>query len=305
MPVKSLEYGLLGLLALAWGSSYLWIDLALQSFPPVTLIAIRVGLAAAFLLAVIKLRGLKLPRDVRIWKAFALQSVLNSTGPWLLLAWGQQYVESAVASVLNSTSPLFVFVLSLLFVKGTERPGLLKLGGALLGFGGILLIVGPGALGHLGDELIPQAAILLGAVLYGGAALRGAKLAGNPPTVTAAGTLICSSLVVIPLSLIVDRPWTLQPAPEALFSVAILGVVCTALAFLLYFRLLGTLGPMGAASQAYLRSGVGVFLGVMFLSEVLQLATFAGICLAISGVVLINWPGGKRTGQNLAGRKVA
>lgn len=294
MQNRTFDYGLLGFLALLWGSSYMWIGLALATIPPATLIALRVLLASLVLLAILLARGIAMPRDRRTWRLFLVQSFLNSTGPWLLLAWGQQYAGTAVSSVLNSTSPLWVFALSFLLPGVSLRPGGRQLAGAMAGFAGILLIVGFGALEDLGKNLLPQLAVLASAILYGMAALRGSALSGLRPIVAATGTLICSGLVLVPLSLAADRPWTLAPDLTGLVSAVFLGVVCTALAFLIYFRLLTTLGPMGTASQAYLRSGVGVFLGMVFLSETLDLRTFAGIGLAILGVVLINWPGRRK-----------
>lgn len=291
MQNRTIEYALLGLLALLWGSSYMWIGIALDTIPPATLIAIRVALASWVLLAIMSMRGMRLPTDAPTWRLFFVQSLVNSTGPWLLLAWGQQYAGTAVSSVLNSTSPLWVFALSFLVLKTGHRPSGRQLVGALAGFAGIVLIVGIGALENLGQNLLPQLAVLFSAALYGMSALRGRHFAGMPPIVPATGTLLCSSLVLIPLSLLTEKPWQLSPDLAGLGSAVFLGVVCTALAFLIYFRLLSTLGAMGTASQAYLRSGVGVFLGVVFLSESLNLETFAGICLAIFGVILINWPG--------------
>jgi len=305
MQNRSLDFALLGLLALLWGSSYMWISLALDTLPPATLIAIRVALASLVLLGIMLVRGVRMPLDARSWRLFFIQSLVNSTGPWLILAWGQQYAGTAVSSVLNSTSPLWVFAFSFLLVNHSQRPGARQLLGALAGFGGILLIVGVGVLKDIGQNLLPQLAVLFSAVLYGIAALRGRVFAGLPPIVPAAGTLVCSSLVLVPMSLMLDRPWQLTPAPVALAAATMLGIACTALAFLIYFRLLITLGPMGTASQAYLRSGVGVFLGVVFLSESLDLETFAGICLAIFGVVLINWPSARKSQAVAAGKEVS
>ena len=194
------------------------------------------------------------------------------------------------SSVLNSTSPLWVFAFSFLMLQSGTRPGGRQLIGALLGFGGIILIVGTGALEDIGQNLVPQLAVLFSAALYGISALRARFFQGLPPIVPATGTLVCSALVLVPVSLVTDWPWQLEPDVTGVAAAVFLGVACTALAFLIYFRLLSTLGPMGTASQAYLRSGVGVFLGVVFLSETLDLETFLGICLAIFGVVLINWP---------------
>jgi drug/metabolite transporter (DMT)-like permease len=295
MQNRSLDYALLGVLALLWGSSYMWISIALDTIPPATLMAIRVSLASAVLLMIMVIQGVRLPLDGRSWRLFFVQSLVNSTGPWLLLAWGQQYASTAVSSVLNSTSPLWVFAFSYLVLKSGQRPGTRQLFGALAGFGGIVLIVGIGAFENFGQNLLPQLAVLFSAALYGIAALRGRHFSGMPPIVPATGTLLCSSIVLVPMSLVTDQPWLLSPDLAGLGSAVVLGVVCTALAFLIYFRLLSTLGPMGTASQAYLRSGIGVFLGVVFLSETLDLETFAGICLAIFGVVLINWPGTRKS----------
>lgn len=294
MQNRSFEYVLLGFLALLWGSSYMWIGLALETIPPATLMAGRVTLASAILLLIMTVQGIRLPLDARSWRLFFNQSLLNSTGPWLLLAWGQQTAGTAVSSVLNSTSPLWVFALSFLVLRRDAYPGGRQLVGALLGFCGVVLIIGVGALDNLGQNLFPQLAVFLSAGLYGLAALRGQHFKDLAPIVPAAGTLVCSAFVLVPLSLVSEAPWTLEPDRTGLTSVLILGIVSTALAFLIYFRLLSTLGAMGTASQAYLRSGVGVFLGVVFLSESLDLETFAGICLAILGVVLINWPSATR-----------
>ncbi|MES0810788.1 EamA family transporter [Roseibium sp. SCPC15] len=305
MQSRSIEYALLGCLALLWGSSYMWIGIALDTIPPATLIAIRVSLASIILVFIMSFRGIRMPRDARTWRLFLVQSLINSTGPWMLLAWGQQYAGTAVSSVLNSTSPLWVFALSYVLLNSGQRPGGRQLTGAMAGFAGIVLIVGVSALEDLGENLLPQLAVLFSAVLYGLAALRGRLFVGMLPIVPATGTLICASLVLVPTSLVVDRPWTLSPDASGLFAALILGAACTALAFLIYFRLLTTLGAMGTASQAYLRSGVGVVLGVVFLSETLDIETFAGICLAILGVVLINWPGNRKSQTAVSAGKEA
>lgn len=290
MQGKTFEFALLGVLALLWGSSYMWMALALETIPPLSLIALRVLMAAGFLICILAVRGVNLPKDKKTWQQFFIQSIINSSGPWLLLAWGQQYVDSAVASVLNSTSPLFVFFFAIFLLAKSDRPGTIQLLGALAGVLGIVLIVGAGALDSFGEGFLPQLAVLLSAALYGIAALRGRQFSHLPPMVTAAGTLICAAVMLVPLSLIIDKPWQLEVSSGSLMAASILSIFCTAIAFLIYFRLLNTIGAMGTASQAYLRSGVGVVLGVVFLSETLDVETLIGICLAISGVILINWP---------------
>lgn len=282
------EFALLGLLALLWGSSYALIRVALESFPPVTLIAIRVSVATVFILALVAWRGERLPRDAATWGRLLVQSLLNSVGAWLVLAWGQQHVESGLAGVLNSTSPIFVFLIASAL---SGRVGeMSKLAGAVLGLGGVVLIVGAGALEGLGKNVLAELAVLSGAMMYGGAAIYGRRFAHLPPTVTAAGTMIWASVILCPLSIVVDRPWTLAVSDASLAAALTLGVVCTGLALLIYFRLVVTIGSMGVASQAYLRAGISVVLGMAVFGESFRPEIAAGLVLAVAGVAMINWP---------------
>ncbi len=291
--VPWLELLLLAVLALLWGSSYLFIRIAVETIPPLTLIAIRVTLAALFLQGILIVRGESLPRDAVTWGRLLIQAFLNSIGAWTVLAWGQQYVDSGLASVLNSTSPIFVFLATFLLTRH-EAAGVLKLTGACLGLIGVALIVGPDVLSGFGQEALAQGAILLGAMLYAGAAIHGRRLGHLSPTVAATGTMIWASVSLVPLSLALEQPWTLSPTPTdlgtALGAALILAIACTAIALLIYFRLLRTLGSMGVASQSYLRAGIGVALGILILGETLTPMITLGIALSILGVAVINFP---------------
>ncbi len=286
------EYLVLLLLALLWGSSYLFIKVAVAEIPPLTLIAIRVTIAAVILLAVVALQGHRLPRPPAIWGRLLLQAFLNSIGAWTLLAWGQRYIDSATASVLNSTSPMFVFFLTLLVFRHEPTPPRRFLGA---GFGmlGVALIVGVDALRGLGEQVVGQGAVLLSALMFAGAAIHGKRFTQLPAAVTAASTMLLAAACLVPASLLVDQPWRLAPSREAMLAAGALGLFCTGFAMLLYFRLIGTLGSMGTASQAYLRVGVGVALGMIVLGETITPAIAAGIALTIAGVVLINMPAGR------------
>ena len=288
-PSLRTELPLLALLALLWGSSYLFIKVAVAEIPPVTLIALRVLGAAIFLMAVMGARGEKLPRDGRTWRMLLLQAIFNSIGAWTVLAWGQQFVDSGLASVLNSTSPIFVFLITALVTRH-ERLGGFRLAGAALGILGVTLIVGVDVLGGLGDQVAGQLACLVGAALYAGAAIYGKRFGHISAVATATGTMISASAVLVPLAFLLDRPWSLTPGPTAIAATAVLSILCTGLALLIYFRLVRTLGSMGVASQSYLRAGVGVILGMLFLGETVTLPVALGIAAAIAGVALINWP---------------
>lgn len=283
------ESALLGLLALLWGSSYLFIKIAVAEITPLTLIALRVAGAAVFLLAVLCWRGETLPHDPGTWRRLLLQAVFNSIGAWTVLAWGQQFVGSGLASVLNSTSPVFVF----LFTAAVTRHEVLggrRLIGALFGLFGVVLIVGIDALHGLGSQVTGQLACLTGAALYAAAAIYGKRLSDIPAVSAAAGTMLWATAVLTPLALLLERPWQLAPSMTALAATLVLSVPCTGIALLIYFRLARTLGSMGVASQSYLRAGVGVLLGLMFLGESLSLPVALGLLAAILGVALINWP---------------
>ncbi|MEM9062917.1 MAG: EamA family transporter [Pseudomonadota bacterium] len=288
-PNKMPEYLLLALLALLWGSSYLFLKVALTGIPPVTLIAVRVTIAAVFLMVVLRLRSEHLPRDRRDWRMLLVQSFFNAIGAWIILGWGQQFVSAGLGSVLNSTAPIFVFFITLLITRH-EAVTWRRLIGACLGVLGVVVIVGSDVLKGLGQEVAGQVAVLFSAMLYACAAIYGKRLGHLSATVTAAGTMIWAMVVLVPFSLWIDRPWRLEPSWTAVGAAAMLGLFCTGLALLIYFRLLKTLGSLGTASQSFLRAGVGVLLGIVFLGETLTATVAAGVCIAILGVALINWP---------------
>ena len=292
-PNLFVEILLLVLLAALWGSSYLWIKIAVETIPPITLIAIRVTIAAIVLMMVVSWYRIAIPTDTRTWRLFTVQAFLNSTGAWTLLAWGQQFVDSGLAGVLNSTSPIFVLLFTMLWTRH-EPVTFLKGLGVLAGIFGVVLIIGVDALRGLGQQVIAQLAVLLGAVMYAGAAIFGKQRFNHiHPTATAAGTMLAAATCLIPFSLMIEQPWTLSPPVEALAAATVLGVFCTGCALLLYFRLLRTLGSIGVASQSYLRAGLSVVLGVLVLGEQLTIWIALGALGTILGVALINVPARK------------
>jgi len=283
------ELALLGVLALLWGSSYFLTKIAVETIPPITLIAMRVTTAAIFLMIVVYFSGNRFPRDVKTWRMLLLQSFFNSIGGWTLLAWGQQFVDSSLASVLNSTSPIFVFFFTV-FITRHEPTNPLKLVGACLGVLGVSLIVGADALAGLGQQVFAQIAILGGAMLYACAAIYGKRFSHLSPMITAAGTMLCASICLIPMAFLFENPMAMAAPGKAVAAVLFLGVVSTGIALLLYFRLVTTLGSMGVASQSYLRAGVGVLLGVLLLGEQITPVIGFGLAAAILGVAAINTP---------------
>lgn len=249
--------------------------------------ASRVFVASVLLFGMMKVRGLVFPRSRELWQALIVQSLLNCSLAWLVLAWGQQFIPSGTAGVLNSTSPLFVVALSLLMSRTfTWR----EAAGAAIGFAGVVVIVGPASLqGASVSQVWAYAAVLFGAFLYACAAINGKRLNALPALVTATGTMLCAAVVLLPLALL-DKPWTLAPSARSIGAMLLSGVFSTAIAMTIYFRLVRTLGPLGVASQSYLRAGFSVLLGMLILSERPSPLVLAELALIIAGVALINWP---------------
>lgn len=285
----AVELLLLLVLATLWGASYSFIKVGVQTIPPVTLIAGRTLIAGVLLLAIMRWRGVVLPRDGATWRRFLSQACLNSVFPFTLIAWAQRTVDASLATILNSTSPIFVFLLTLLITRH-EAITLRKLLGVIAGIAGIVTIVGVEALGGLGRDLVAQLAIVAATICYAGAAIFGRNFQGLPAIVPAAGSMICGALVLLPASAVIERPWTLAPSAESLIALIGLSVFSTALAFVIYFRLVHTLGSVGTTSQAYLRVPIGVLIAALVLGETLTASAWMGMACVLVGVVAMTIP---------------
>jgi drug/metabolite transporter (DMT)-like permease len=283
------------LLALAtlWGASYTFIKIGVGTIPPVTLIASRTLIAGGILFFIIRSRGLSLPKDAATWWRFLFQACLNSVIPFTLIAWAERTVDAGLATILNSTSPIFAFLLTAVITRH-EAVTVRKLLGVVAGIAGTCLIIGVQAFDGLGQELWAQLAIVAATACYAGAAIFGRGFKGLDPIMPAAGSLICGAAILIPISFVVDRPWTLTPSPESVFALLGLSVFSTALAFVIYFRLVQTLGSVGTTAQAYLRVPIGVAIGVVFLGESLTSTAWAGLVCVIFGVAAMTIPARKR-----------
>jgi len=283
------ELVLLLVLSSLWGASYTFVKVGVQTISPVTLIAARTVIAGTILIAIIQWRGLTLPKDATTWRRFFFQACLNSVVPFTLIAWAQQTTDAAIATILSSTSPIFAFLLTV-FVTRHEAVTGRKLFGVGAGIVGICLIVGVQAIGGLGQELWAQLAIVAATICYAGAAIFGRNFEGLNPIMPAAGSMICGAIILVPASLIIEKPWTLTPSPESILALLALSVCSTALAFAIYFRLVQTLGSVGTTAQAYLRVPIGVAIGVMFLREHLTSTALIGLVCVIAGVAGMTVP---------------
>jgi drug/metabolite transporter (DMT)-like permease len=283
------EYVLLLVLATLWGASYSLIKVGVETIPPITLIAARTLIAAALLLAIVRWRGLILPRDGETWRRFLIQACLNSAIPFTLIAWGERQVDAGPATVLNSTAPIFVFLLTAAITRH-EPVTLRKLVGVVSGMAGVCLIIGVEALSGFGEQLLAPLAIVAATICYAGAAIFGKTFKDLDPILPAAGSLICGAAILLPASLVIDQPWTFMPSRDSVLALIGLSVFSTALALVIYFRLVHTLGSVGVTSQAYLRVPIGVAIGVVFLGEQLTVAAWLGLACVVVGVAAMTAP---------------
>jgi drug/metabolite transporter (DMT)-like permease len=286
------ELALLLALATLWGASYTFIRVGVATIPPVTLIACRTLIAGLLLLAIMRWRGVRMPSDAATWRRFLFQACLNSVIPWTMVAWGSQALDAGVATILNSTAPIFTFFLTLAITRH-EAVTSRKLLGVVAGMAGICLIVGVQALSGFGEELTAQIVMVLAAIAYAGAAILGRGFRDLDPMVPAAGSLLCGAAILIPASLVLERPWTLQPSTSSMLALLGLAVFSTALAFVIYFRLIRTLGSVGTTAQAYLRVPIGVAVGVVFLGEQLSSTAWIGLACVVVGVAAMTIPARK------------
>ncbi|MBB4007072.1 DMT family transporter [Allorhizobium taibaishanense] len=297
-PTLAKDLALLLLLATVWGAAYSFIRVGVETIPPITLIAARTLLAGALLLAILKGRGLRLPRDMATWRRFLIQACLNSALPFTLIAWAELHVEAGLAVILNALTPIFTFLITAGITRH-ESLGPRKLIGVVLGISGTCLIIGFNAFHSAGTDLIAQLAVVLASVCYAMAAIFGRNFRGLDPMMPAAGSLISGAAILIPFSLVIDRPWTLSVSFASIAALLALSVFSTALAFVIYFRLVHRLGSVATTSQAYLRVPIGVGIGAVFLGERFSPTVLAGLLLVVAGVFAMSVPAPVRLSQPL------
>ena len=274
-------------LSVVWGGSFFFVEIALIALPPFTVVLCRVGLAAIALLLLVRLSGQAMPRSVGLWGAFLVMGALNNFIPFSLIVWGQVHIDSGLASILNATTPLFTVVLAHL-VTSDERMTPNRLAGVVLGFLGVVVLMGPEALAGLGSAGLAQLAILGAAASYAGASLYGRRFRHLPPMVPAAGMLGASTLLVLPVALVLDRPWSLAPGLEVMTAVAGLALASTALAYYLYFRILTAAGSTNLMLVTFLIPVSAILLGTLALGERLEWTAFAGMGLIFAGLAAVD-----------------
>lgn len=282
------DWMLLLVLGALWGGSYFFGKVALAQMPPFTVAFGRLGLAAAALDVAVGAAGHRMPGSILAWRAFWIMGLLNNAIPISLILWGQTAIDSGLAAILNASTPLFTVLLAHVFTRD-ERLTPRKVGGVLFGLAGVAVMIGPQALAGRHRDLLAQLAMLGAAIAYACAGIFGRRFAGTPPLVTAAGQVTASSLTLLPLSLLVDRPWLL-PLPGARTWAALAGLafLCTALAYVIYFRILATSGASNLLLVTLLMPVNAVLLGIAFLGEHVEPRHVAGMTLIAVGLAIID-----------------
>ena len=284
------EWMLLVLLSVVWGGSFFFNGIALREFPTLTIVTARVGLAALALLLLMRMLGQGIQLNRQILKAFFGMSFLNNVVPFSLIVWGQQHIASGVASILNATTPLFTMLVAHWFTTD-EKINPRRLLGVLTGMGGVGLMMGLDSMESSGFHLLGQSAILLAAFSYGLAGVYGKRFAqlGISPLATATGQLCASSMILIPLTFWIDQPWTFaMPSIEGMGSLLGIALLSTALAYVIYFRLLKTAGATNLLLVTLLIPVSAIILGVFLLDESLQPQHLSGMGVISLGLLIMD-----------------
>ena len=275
------------LLSAIWGASFLAIRIALDAVPVLSSVAWRVGLAALVLWAVVAARRLPLPRDPRLWGALLVMGLLNNAIPFSLMAWGQLTIETGLTSILNAGTAVFG-VLAAALLLPDERLTPRRAAGVALGFLGVATAIGLGDLAALDLRSLAQLAVVAGTVSYALAGVWGrVTLRAVAPEVAAAGMLSGSSLTMIPTALWVDG-WVAPEGADTWLAIGYYAVVATAVAYLLYFRLLRAAGSGNTMLCTLLIAPVAIVLGAVVLGEALSASTYAGFALLALGLAVLD-----------------
>lgn len=283
-----MTYLILVLLGTIWGASYLFIKVGGESVPPLTLVALRATIAALGLTVALRVRGEKLP-PLRhpLWRWLAIMGLVNSVIPYTLITWGEVQISSGLAAILVGAMPIFTVLLAH-WLTHDEKMTPLKVAGILTGFAGIVILFVPDLLGGLQWSLAGGLATLLAAVSYALATILARRhLSGISHITASLGQMLMASAMLVPLSIIVDRPWTLSPTLPSLAAIATLALLGTAFAYILYYWLIAHVGATRTSLVTYISPVIAVVLGAVFLHEALHWSTLLGLALIVAGVGLV------------------
>jgi drug/metabolite transporter (DMT)-like permease len=283
------EWAAFWLLGTIWGSSFLWIKIAVADTGPVTLSAFRLLFGLAGLLVVVRAMRQPFPRDRRLWGRLILLGALNTAVPFALIPWGETRIASGLAAILNGTTPLFALVIAHFWLHDEKitRP---RAAGLALGFAGVVVLMSRDlGRGMLQSGLVGQAAVLVASISYAVAATFARRyLRGQPPVLQAATAVFAADVMLWLAVPVVDRPVRFPHLPITWLALVWLGLLGSCVAYLLYYYLIGAWGATRATAVAYVFPVIGLVLGVLFLGEPLNARLIAGTLLVIAGIAIAN-----------------
>lgn len=281
-------------LSILWGASFFFVEILVRHLPPLTIVTVRVSLAAIALWTIILIRGLPIPKTRQHWTALCVIGFLNSALPFSLIAWGQTQISSGLASIFNATTPFFTVLIAGIFLMD-ERITKLKLLGVTIGLLGTIIIIGPDALSQglsgASGTVLGQIAVVGAAISYAITAVysRRFKKWGLSPLIVAAGQVTMAALILCPFMLIIDKPWINLAVPfEVVWAMIGLAFFSTVIAYTLYFRLIASAGATNAALVAFLVPISAIILGVIILGETFTGLQAVGIALIGIGLLVMD-----------------
>lgn len=290
MQMTTRHWASLIILSILWGGAFFFAAIAVKELPPLTLVFCRVSIAAFALYIFLKISCQKLPTDKNIWAAFFIMGLLNNIIPFSLLFWAQTTISSGLASILNATTPIFSILVAH-FILVDERLTFNKLIGVILGFIGVAILLGGAVFTSSSLAILGIVACLGAALSYGFAGVFGRrfKQLGIKPSISAFGQLTGSSVIILPLMLTFDQPWALgMPSQSALLSVLTLAIVSTAIAYLIFFNLLASVGAVNVMLVTLLVPVSAIILGSLFLEETLETRHYLGMALILLGLIAVD-----------------
>ena len=290
LRMSPLEWLLLTILGGLWGGTFFFNAIALPELPPLVVILLRVAIATVILWGVVLMSGVAVPRGRDVWVALTVMAFANSALPFFLIAWGQLHIASGLAAILIASSPLYA-VAAAHFMTQDEGLTLGKITGVLAGIAGVVILIGPEFLSGIGTNLLAQLSVIGAAILYALSAIYGRRFARQtvPPLMVATGQMTMATVLLLPVALIVDRPWTLSnPSLEAWGAVLSLAVLSTSVAYLIYFRILATAGAINILLVNFLVPVSALLLGIFVLGEHLALEQVIGMGFIVVGLLLID-----------------
>jgi drug/metabolite transporter (DMT)-like permease len=298
----SIAWLMLIALSIVWGGSYFFVEIALEAHGPLTIVTARITIGALGLLAVLVISGQRLPGTVVAWRDLLVMGVLNNVLPFSLITWGQTHIDAGPASILNATTPFFTIALAHFLLSG-ERATRARLAGIALGIGGVAVLAGPSALEGLSGGIQGQTAVLAAAASYAFAGIWGKRrLGGMAPMAAAAGMLVASSVVIVPITLAVEGTPNLSMDIEIWGALIGIGLLSASLAYFLYFKILAVAGANNLLLVTMLIPVTALLLSGLILDEKVAAGALMGMGLIGLGLVVID---GRVMRELLAVRRAA